>query len=102
MLHELEHPPLAIKNIQKRCQCLLLALSGHPNALSRCLLLGVKQTSPVQSSMSGFDPKRTWSVRALSQCRYFGNRRLQSEQQDACFDVHEKTGNYLPGRGSGA
>jgi hypothetical protein len=31
MLHELEHPSLAMKNIQKRCQCLLLAQSGHPS-----------------------------------------------------------------------
>jgi hypothetical protein len=42
MLHELEHPPLAIKNIQKRCQCLLLALSGHPDRTTECPLLGGK------------------------------------------------------------
>ena len=39
-----------------------MALSGHFNAPSRCLLLGVKQTSPVQSSMSARDPKRTFQL----------------------------------------
>ena len=38
----------------------LLAQSGHPDALSRCPLLGVKQTSHLTAAMSAFDPKRTF------------------------------------------
>jgi hypothetical protein len=33
--------------------------NGHPNALSRCPLLGVKRTSTGANPMSAFDPKRT-------------------------------------------
>jgi hypothetical protein len=42
-----------------REQSTCLALSGHPNALSQCPLLGVKQTSAATNPMSAFDPKRT-------------------------------------------
>jgi len=45
--------------VYRNAECLLLAQSGHPDALSRCLLLGVKRTSPGDASMSAFDPKRT-------------------------------------------
>src|SRR6516165_553047 len=42
------------------CICLLLAQSGHPDALNQCPLLGVKRTSRGHAPMSGFfDPKRT-------------------------------------------
>ena len=47
MLHELENPSLAMKNIQKRCQC---------------LLFGTKRTSQRTKLMSAFDPKRRWCV----------------------------------------
>jgi hypothetical protein len=30
-------------------------------AVNQCPLLGVKRTSPFQSVMSAFDPKRTWA-----------------------------------------
>jgi hypothetical protein len=39
----------------------LLAQSGHPNGVSRCLLLGVKRTLRFQGAMSAFDPKRTFA-----------------------------------------
>src|SRR6516164_3708011 len=38
---------------------LLLAQSGHPDALNQCLLLGVKRTLGERTPMSAFDPKRT-------------------------------------------
>jgi hypothetical protein len=40
--------------LQSRCR--LLALSGHPNVLSRCPLSGVKRTSAAADPMSAFDP----------------------------------------------
>ena len=36
MLHEFEHPPRTIQNIQKRCKCLLLAQSGRHNCADEC------------------------------------------------------------------
>jgi len=35
-----------------------MALNGHPNALGRCPLLGVKRTSIELGEMSAYDPYR--------------------------------------------
>src|SRR5262249_18328319 len=43
----------------------LLAQSGHPNALSRYLLLGAKRTSRKAPRISAFDPKRTSLIAPL-------------------------------------
>jgi hypothetical protein len=51
------HVPSSLQ-FMLHCMGLLLALSGH----SRCPLLGGKRTSPFQSVMSAFDPKRTFNV----------------------------------------
>src|SRR5262249_2456576 len=37
-----------------------LLLRGHPKALSRCPLLGVKRTSQECAAMSAYDPKQTF------------------------------------------
>jgi len=37
-------------------RCLLVAQSGHPNALNRCPLSGVKRTCRRPNAMSAFDP----------------------------------------------
>ena len=36
-----------------------MALTGHPDTLNQCPLLGVKRTLPKRTPMSAFDPKRT-------------------------------------------
>src|SRR6516165_276526 len=41
---------------------LLLAQSGHSSSRQQCPLLGVKRTWPEQSSMSAYDPKRTFGI----------------------------------------
>jgi hypothetical protein len=43
-------------------KCLLLALSGHRNALSCGPLLGAKRTSVKLSEMSAYDAKRTLPI----------------------------------------
>ena len=40
-----------------------LALGGHPDALSRCLLWEVKRTLVARSPMSAFDLKGTFAWR---------------------------------------
>jgi hypothetical protein len=70
--HELHHtvktlgltvPPALLGRgddvIERGAQCLLLAQSGHLNALSRCPLSGVKRTLIGHAVMSAIDPKRT-------------------------------------------
>jgi hypothetical protein len=39
-----------------------MALNGHPKRVGECLLLGVERTSRFQSTMSGYDPKRTFAA----------------------------------------
>jgi hypothetical protein len=48
-----------------RCTTLSLAQSGHPNALGRCPLSGVKQTSRKPPRMSAYDPKQTLAIQAI-------------------------------------
>jgi hypothetical protein len=38
----------------------ILKGEGHPSITGECPLLGAKRTSPCQSAMSAFDPKRTF------------------------------------------
>jgi hypothetical protein len=57
MLGELEHLSSAVNIPYARLKC--LAQSGHPDTLKQCPLSRVKRTSPFQSVMSAFDPKRT-------------------------------------------
>ena len=45
-----------------------LALGGHPDALSRCLLWEVKRTLRRRTPMSAFDPKRTLRGRGMLLC----------------------------------
>ena len=44
---------------------MLLAQSGHPDALIQCPLSGVKRTSCAHSEMSACDPKRTWPANGV-------------------------------------
>jgi hypothetical protein len=44
-----------------QAECPLLARSGLLNAINRCLLSGVKRTLLQLTSMSAFDPKRTFA-----------------------------------------
>src|SRR5215831_1450207 len=41
------------------CECLLLAQSGHPDALNQCPLSGAKRTSTDRYEMSTSDPMQT-------------------------------------------
>jgi hypothetical protein len=40
-----------------------MAPNGHPNALGRCPLSGVKQTMRGNVPMSAYDPKRTLAAK---------------------------------------
>ena len=51
--------PTAPRNISPPWADMSLALTGHIEAKSRCLLSGVKRTKSKQDALSAFDPKRT-------------------------------------------
>jgi hypothetical protein len=51
---------------QRKRSLPLLALSGHADPFVRCLLSGVKQTSPSLAVRPANDPKRTLAAAARS------------------------------------
>src|SRR5262245_31790772 len=62
-----------------------MALSGHPNVLNHCPLLGVRRTSDGCGAMSVFDPKRgsRHNGRMISQARPFARQSRRPLQQKA-------------------